>query len=212
MKSIVKSVEDNLINEEHKFIQLLTPAFSNPKNNPGYIKDYSVGIRENGGQYTHSVSWWVMALLKLGLNDRAYHCYQMVNPIHHTMSKNWVDEYQVEPYVIAADIYSNPQFIGHGGWTWYTGSSGWFYRVAITSILGFNKVGNKLYILPSIPSKWENYKITYQYEGSTYVINVNNNRDNEEIRLDGKVVKEIELINDGKIHNVNVNIRKRGVK
>jgi len=212
LKSIVKSVEDNLINEEHKFIQLLTPAFSNPKNNPGYIKDYSVGIRENGGQYTHSVSWWVMALLKLGLNDRAYHCYQMVNPIHHTMSKNWVDEYQVEPYVIAADIYSNPQFIGHGGWTWYTGSSGWFYRVAITSILGFNKVGNKLYILPSIPSKWENYKITYQYEGSTYVINVNNNRDNEEIRLDGKVVKEIELINDGEIHNVNVNIRKRGVK
>ena len=90
--------------------------------------------------------------------------------------------------------------------------SGWFYRVAITSILGFNKVGNKLYILPSIPSKWENYKITYQYEGSTYVINVNNNRDNEEIRLDGKVVKEIELINDGEIHNVNVNIRKRGVK
>lgn len=212
IKSIVKSVEDNLVNEEHGFIQLLTPAFSTPKNNPGYIKDYSAGIRENGGQYTHSVSWWIMALLKLGFYDRAYKSYQMVNPIHHSMNKKQVLEYQTEPYVIAADIYSNPNFIGHGGWTWYTGSSGWFYRVAITSILGFNKVGNKLYILPAIPSKWENYKITYQYLDTTYVINVNNNRENDEIRLDGKVVKEIELVNDSKTHNINVNIKKRGVK
>ena len=208
IKTIIDSVEENLVDEEHGFIKLLTPAFSTSKDNPGYIKDYSKGIRENGGQYTHSVSWYIMALVKLGLNDKAYKYFNMVNPINHTLTKELVNKYCVEPYVIAADIYSNEEFIGHGGWTWYTGSSAWFYRVGIVSILGFNKVGNKLYILPAMPRKWEGYKITYRYGKSIYVINVNNDKDNNEIRVDGKVVKEIELIDDGKSHNVNVNIGK----
>ncbi len=212
IRTILKAVEENLVDEEHGLIKLLTPAFSNPVDNPGYIKDYSVGIRENGGQYTHAVSWWIMALLKLGYYDLAYRYYQMINPINHTLTKRDTEIYQVEPYVIAADIYSNPNFAGHGGWTWYTGSSGWFYHVAITDILGFHKVGNQLYILPAIPSKWESYKLTYRYQETTYTINVNNHKENDEIRLDGKVVKEIKLVNDKKAHNINVNIKKRGVK
>ncbi len=212
IKSIVKNVEKSLVDEEHGLIKLLTPAFSNSKNNPGYIKDYAKGIRENGGQYTHSTAWWIMALIKLGMNDQAYRYYQMINPIQHTLTKKKVEEYQVEPYVIAADIYSNPHFLGHGGWTWYTGSSGWYYRVAINDILGFHKVGNKLYLLPSIPLKWENCKITYRYEDTTYIININNYKAKYELRLDGKVVKEIPLVNDKKVHNINVNIAKRGVK
>ena len=208
IKSILKSVEEQLVDEENGLIRLLTPAFANSKDNPGYIKNYSKGIRENGGQYTHSVAWYIMALIKLGLYDKAYKYYSMVNPINHTSSKELVEKYRVEPYVIAADIYSSDAFPGRGGWTWYTGSSAWFYRVGLVNILGFNKVGNKLYILPGIPRKWEGYKITYQYGNSTYTINVNNNKDKYEIRHDGKVVKEIELIDDGKSHNINVNIGK----
>ncbi len=212
VRSILKAVEENLVDEEHGLIKLLTPPFSRSSNNPGYIRDYSSGIRENGGQYTHATAWWIMALLKLGYYDLAYRYYQMINPIQHTLTKKKVEEYQVEPYVIVADIYSNPNFAGHGGWTWYTGSSGWYYKVAISHILGFHKIGNKLYILPSIPSKWETCKITYRYLDTVYVININNNKDNNEIRLDGKVVKEVELVNDKKTHNMNVNIAKRGVK
>ena len=208
IKSILKSVEEELVDEENGLIKLLTPPFANSKDDPGYIKNYSKGIRENGGQYTHSVAWYIMALIKLGLYDKAYKYYSMVNPINHTSSKELVEKYKVEPYVIAADIYSSDAFPGRGGWTWSTGSSAWFYRVGLVSLLGFNKVGNKLYILPGIPRKWEGYKMTYQYGNSTYTINVNNHKDKYEIRHDGKVVKEIELIDDGKAHNINVNIGK----
>ena len=147
-----------------------------------------------------------MALLKLGMYDKAYKCWSMVNPVNRTLDAEGVEKYKTEPYVVAADIYSNEQFPGRGGWTWYTGSSAWFYRVGLVDILGFNKVGEKLYIMPGIPTKWENYKITYQYKTSTYIINVNNNKDKYEIRHDGVVVNEIELIDNGKTHNINVNI------
>ena len=206
IKSMLEAVEENLVDEENGLIRLLTPAFDKCSDNPGYIRSYSKGIRENGGQYTHSVAWYIMALIKLGLYDKAYRYYSMINPINHTMTKKLVDQYKVEPYVIAADIYSNASFAGRGGWTWYTGSSAWFYHVGLVNILGFNKIGNKLYILPSIPKKWEKYKIVYHYGNTVYTINVNNNKENNEIRYDGKIVKEIELVDDGKSHNINVNI------
>ena len=206
IKSMLEAVEENLVDEENGLIRLLTPAFDKCSDNPGYIRSYSKGIRENGGQYTHSVAWYIMALIKLGLYDKAYRYYSMINPINHTMTKKLVDQYKVEPYVIAADIYSNASFAGRGGWTWYTGSSAWFYHVGLVNILGFNKIGNKLYILPSIPKKWEKYKIVYHYGNTVYTINVNNNKENNEIRYDGKIVKEIKLVDDGKSHNINVNI------
>lgn len=210
IKTIVAKVEEMLVDEDNKLIRLLTPAFNRTANNPGYIKNYAEGIRENGGQYTHSVSWYIMAMLKLGLYEKAYKYYSMINPINRTSTEVDVDAYKVEPYVVVADIYSNENFPGRGGWTWYTGSSAWFWRVGLVSILGFNKVGEKLYIVPGIPSKWEGYQIVYQYKNTTYTINVNNNKDFYEIRHDGKVVKEIVLVDDGKPHSINVNLGKEG--
>lgn len=209
IKSIIKSVDNKLVDKKYGFIKLLTPAFSGQETNPGYIRDYSVGLRENGGQYTHATIWWIMALIKLGMFDKAYEYYQMINPINHTLTKKDVDRYQVEPYVIAADIYSNPNFIGHGGWTWYTGSSGWFYKVAITSIIGLRKIGHKLYLRPAIPSKWERCEVTYKYQDTIYKININNNQDNNEIIFDGKKVVEINLLNDKKEHVISVNCERR---
>ena len=210
IKTIVTKVEEMLVDEDSKIIKLLTPAFNKTANNPGYIKNYAEGIRENGGQYTHSTSWYIMAMLKLGLYDKAYKYYSMINPVNRTATEADVETYKVEPYVIAADIYSNENFPGRGGWTWYTGSSAWFWRVGLVSILGFNKVGEKLYIVPGIPSKWEGYQIVYQYKNTTYTINVNNNKESYEIRHDGKVVKEIVLVDDGRPHSININLGKEG--
>lgn len=212
VNSIIKAVNSKLVDKKYGLIKLLTPAFSGKETNPGYIKDYSVGLRENGGQYTHATAWWIMALLKLGKFDEAYEHYQMINPINHTLTEKDVLTYQVEPYVIAADIYSNPNFLGHGGWTWYTGSSGWYYKVAITEILGLHKVGHKLYIMPAIPSKWERCSAKYKYKDTIYTISINNNQDNHEIKLDGKKVVEINLVNDKKEHTISVNCGRRNEK
>lgn len=206
-QSIFEAVEERLVDKDNKIIKLLDPAFEKNEDNPGYIMDYPKGIRENGGQYTHAVSWYIMALIKEGLTDKAFEYYQMINPINRTLTKDDVLKYKVEPYVLAADIYSNKDLAGQGGWTWYTGSSGWFYRVGLVDILGFNKKGNKLYIKPNIPHNWDKYQITYNYQETVYIIDII--RDNkDEIVVDGKLNNNdyIELINDKKNHNVVVKI------
>ena len=199
----------NLVDNDLKIVKLLTPAFEKSKNNPGYIMDYPNGIRENGGQYTHSVSWYIMALIKLGRYDLAFKYYQMVNPINRTLDKKDVMNYKVEPYVIAADIYSNPSNPARGGWTWYTGSSGWFYNVAITDILGLKREGNTLRIVSGAPTYWENYEVEYKYMDTLYKIKVNLT-DNDDIVVDGdKNTKGyITLKNDKRIHAVVINIRR----
>ena len=209
IEKLLNSVEDQLVDSNNKIIKLLTPAFSKSLNNPGYIMNYPKGIRENGGQYTHSVSWYIMALIKAGYFDRAYRYYQMINPINRTQKEEDVNKYKVEPYVIAADIYSNENFAGRGGWTWYTGSAGWFYRVGVEEILGIKKHGNKLLIKPNIPIAWDSYKAIYQYENTTYNIEVIKNN-KECILLDDKEIisSEITLKNDKKTHKVIVNIHK----
>ncbi len=206
-KAIIKSVEEKLVDKDNKIIKLLDPAFESNEDNPGYIMSYPKGVRENGGQYTHSVSWYIMALIKEGLTDKAFEYYQMINPINRTLTKEDVLKYKVEPYVLAADIYSNKDFETQGGWTWYTGSSGWFYHVGLVDILGFNKKGNKLYIKPHIPSSWDKYQITYQYLETTYIIDIIKDTNNE-IYDDNKLSNNdyIELINDKKTHNIVVKI------
>ena len=209
IEKLLNSVEDQLVDSNNKIIKLLTPAFSKSLNNPGYIMNYPKGIRENGGQYTHSVSWYIMALIKAGYFDRAYRYYQMINPVNRTLKEENVNKYKVEPYVIAADIYSNDNFPGRGGWTWYTGSAGWFYRVGVEEILGIKKHGDKLSIKPNIPIAWDGYKAVYQYQDTTYNIEVIKNN-KEGLLLDDKEIisSEVSLKNDKKTHKIIVNIRK----
>ena len=204
--TLLDSVRKYLVDDDTKIVKLLTPAFDKIKNYPGYIKDYPKGIRENGGQYTHSVAWYVQALIKAGRNNEAYTIYQNINPINRTKTEKQVNIYKTEPYVIAADIYSNKEHKGRGGWTWYTGSSGWFYKVGIEDILGFNKKGEKLEINPHVPESFNEYEISYKYMDTMYNIKVIKDNVNE-IYLDGVKVSEINLVNDTKTHNIIVKWR-----
>ena len=201
--SVINSVEENLVDNDLKIIKLLTPPFDKSKNIPGYIANYAKGIRENGGEYTHSVAWYLMALIKLGYYDKAYQYFQMINPVNRSLNKKDVETYRVEPYVIAADIYSSLSFPGRGGWTWYTGSSGWFYRVGIQEILGIRKMGDRLRISPRLPDSWDDIHIKYTYMDTVYDIEIKNGN-TKSITLDGKLLKEsiVDLKNDKKDHSV----------
>lgn len=208
-EKVITSVEEQLVDTKNKIIKLLTPPFANSLNNPGYIMNYPKGIRENGGQYTHSVSWYLMALIKAGYYDRAYRYYQMINPINRTLKDKDVEKYKVEPYVIAADIYSSESFPGRGGWTWYTGSAGWFYRVGVHEILGIKKQGDKLKIEPNIPIAWDGYKAVYHYLDTDYNIEVIKTTKESTI-YDGKEIASstINLVNDKREHKITINIKK----
>ena len=206
-QSVLDAVEHQLVDKKTGIVKLLTPAFKNSKNYPGYIMDYPVGVRENGGQYTHSVAWYIMALLKENRFDDAYEIYQMVNPIQHSKTDKEVETYMVEPYVIAADIYSNPDHKGRGGWTWYTGSSGWFYRVGLEYICGFTLRGEELEITPHMPTKWTEIKINYHYLDTIYQIVVSK-EEKSKIIVDGKKQDKILLVNDGKTHQIKIGVDK----
>ena len=205
----ITSVEKYLVDDDARIIKLLDPPFAKSLNNPGYIMSYPKGVRENGGQYTHSVSWYLMALIKAGYGDRAYRYFQMINPINRSINKKLVESYEVEPYVIAADIYSAEGREGQGGWTWYTGSAGWFYRVGIMDILGIKKEGDTLKLDPHMPVSWDNFRVKYTYMDTTYNIEVvKTNKD--ELVVDGKKLKnnKIGLINDKTSHEVTLYVKK----
>ncbi len=201
--TLLDSVDTYLVDSDSKIVKLLTPAFSKTKNYPGYIKDYPEGIRENGGQYTHAVAWYIEALIKAGRKEEAYRIYQGINPINRTLTAKQVEVYKTEPYVIAADIYTNKNHKGRGGWTWYTGSAGWFYKVGIEDILGFHKEGEKIVLKPQVPADWKEYEITYRYMDTTYHFNVVKST-KDKILIDGKEKSEIKLKNDLKAHEVTV--------
>ena len=208
--SVIKSVEENLVDKNLGIIKLLTPGFENSKHNPGYIMDYPNGIRENGGQYTHSVSWYIMALIKLGYADQAYNYYQMINPVNRTLTRKNTKVYKVEPYVISADIYSNKDHPARGGWTWYTGSAGWFYNIGVTEILGLKKEGNTIRFNPSVPSDWTSFELEYKYHDTLYKIKVNYTNTNS-IVVDGDIINKdyVTLKKDKRVHAVVVNIRRK---
>ena len=208
IESVITSVEEQLVDDENKIIKLLTPAFYKSLDNPGYIMNYPRGIRENGGQYTHAVSWYLMALIKVGYYDRAYRYYQMINPINRTKKEKDVNKYRVEPYVIAADIYSSKSYAGRGGWTWYTGSAGWFYKVGVQEILGIQKHGNKLKLNPKIPISWDGFKAVYTYEDTTYNIKVTKT-EHDSLSMDGQKQNgnTINLENDKRVHNIEIEIK-----
>jgi cyclic beta-1,2-glucan synthetase len=208
------SVNAQLVNRSDGLVQLFTPPFDRTPKDPGYIKAYPPGIRENGGQYTHAAMWSVLAFAQLGDGDRAAELFSLMNPINHASTRTGIHRYKVEPYVACADVYAAPSHIGRGGWTWYTGSAAWMYRTALEAILGFNVRGTRLSIDPCIPRAWVGFDIVYRYRSSVYQITVQNphgvSRGVLRARLDGAEVGatpcEIPLVDDGVIHEVTITL------
>jgi cyclic beta-1,2-glucan synthetase len=190
----IRSFEDHLVQRDHQLIQLFTPPFNNTTKDPGYIKGYPPGIRENGGQYTHAAIWAVWAMAKLGMGDQAFEGFSFLNPINHSLNRSQANLYQVEPYVVAADIYSTKPFIGRGGWTWYTGSSAWLYRLGVEALLGFKQRGDHFFIDPCIPAAWDGFTLTYKSKGNVFRIVVKNpdhvHQGVKQVVLDGKTIKD----------------------
>lgn len=209
-KKAMASMEDYLVMREAGLIKLLTPPFNDGDMEPGYIKGYVPGVRENGGQYTHAAAWVVAAFAVMGDGDKALELFGLINPINHARTDREVSIYKVEPYVMAADVYSEHPHIGRGGWTWYTGSASWMAKAGLESILGFYKNGESLKIDPCIPQKWSAYSLAYTYQQTRYEIAVKNPeglcRGVSQVTLDGEILKDnsIRLINDQRVHSVEV--------
>src|SRR6185436_7121638 len=168
----MRSLEKHLVRDDERMIVLLTPPFDKSPVDPGYIKGYLPGVRENGAQYTHAALWAVQATALMGDGDRAFELYQMINPLTHAHDAESVAKYKVEPYVVAADVYTAAGQVGRGGWTWYTGSASWMYRVGLEAILGFDRRGDRLSIRPCVPDAWSEYSIDYRFGGAVYAITV----------------------------------------
>lgn len=170
----MESLEDYLVSPQEGIIRLLTPAFDKGQLEPGYIKGYIPGVRENGGQYTHAAAWVVAAFAKLGNGNKAFELFEMINPVNHARTNTELGIYKAEPYAMAADVYGSNPHIGRGGWSWYTGAAGWVYQAGLNSLLGFSKQGNTIVMNPSIPQKWPHYSLSYTFDQTTYDIQVNN--------------------------------------
>ena len=204
------AVRSHLVRREAQVVLLLSPAFDRGVKDPGYIKGYLPGVRENGGQYTHAAVWTIMALAKLGYGDEAVEVFHMINPINHTRDAAGAARYAAEPYVVAGDVYAHPEHMGRGGWSWYTGSAGWLYRAGLESILGLTRRGASFSIAPCVPAAWSHFRIDWRFGGSTYHISVDtSNRrlgGSPLATLDGAAVDStaIPLVDDGQVHEVTV--------
>nr|AUN36818.1 cyclic beta-1,2-glucan synthase [uncultured bacterium] len=204
----MKSLQEHLVRQRDRILPLLTPPFDKTPKDPGYIKGYLPGVRENGAQYTHAALWAVLATALQGNGDRAFELFQMINPLSRTRTAEEVSIYQVEPYVVAADVYTAEGHVGRGGWTWYTGSASWMYRVGLEAILGFTKRGDRLALDPRVPADWPEFTVEYRYGGSVYTIRVERpheaRRGSQEVSLDGQVLEggTVALVDDGNRHQV----------
>ncbi len=198
------AVDKFLIDRENKIIKLFTPPFDNSSQEPGYIKGYLPGVRENGGQYTHAAIWSMMAYAEKNDGKTAVELFNLINPINRSDSRTGSEKYKVEPYVISADIYSVSPHQGRGGWSWYTGSASWMYRAAIESILGFNLHEKKIILNPKIPKEWDHFNISYRVGKTKYLMTVLNNQTDSYLELDGIRMNDFEIliVDDGKEHLV----------
>ena len=205
-RQAMEALDQRLVRRDVGLVQLLDPPFDHTPLDPGYIKGYVPGVRENGGQYTHAAVWAAMAFAELGDSARAWELLGMINPVHHARSAADIERYKVEPYVMTADVYAAPQHVGRGGWSWYTGSAGWMYRLIVESLLGLRREGTLLRIVPVIPADWHFFELDYRYRSTSYHIVVlqSGAGDLNELRLDG-VIQEpagIVLQDDGLEHRV----------
>jgi cyclic beta-1,2-glucan synthetase len=212
----LEAVEEKLVSRENGIIALLTPPFDTMEKDPGYIKGYVPGVRENGGQYTHAAIWVAMAYAMAGDGDEALDLLDMVNPLNHSATREAADVYRVEPYVIVADVYAAPPHVGRGGWTWYTGSASWFYTVAVRNVLGIRAVADAgrrhLVVDPCIPKSWTAFSAEVRFGATTYDITVENprgvNRGVDRVTCDGKAVAggRVPISDDGRRHRVVVTL------
>ena len=211
-KQAMQSIVENLVRPGDELVLLFTPPFDKTPQEPGYIKGYPPGIRENGGQYTHAAAWSGIAFAMLGNGDMAHELFAMVNPVNHAATPAGMHRFRVEPYVAVADVYSEPPHVGRGGWSWYTGSSGWLYRAGIEWILGLTQRGETLCVDPCIPRAWQGFTLTYRHGTARYEITVENPnrvmRGIVRLELDGVPLpaaeKTVPLKDDGREHVVNV--------
>ena len=212
-RQAMASVNERLVREQDRVVLLLTPPFDTMEPSPGYIRGYLPGVRENGGQYTHAALWNVLAFATLGDGDRAFELFSLLNPVNHGRTPEEVMRYRAEPYVVAADVYSAPPHTGRGGWTWYTGSAGWMYRVAVEAMLGISLRGGALHIDPCIPATWSGYDVVFAPAGAHYRIRVDNpdgvRRGVVRVEVDGvPVAGDIPILRDGAAHDVRVRLGK----
>ncbi|MDP3512256.1 MAG: cyclic beta 1-2 glucan synthetase, partial [Sulfuritalea sp.] len=217
----MQAVDEHLVRRDAGLVQLLDPPFdNNSAMDPGYIRGYVPGVRENGGQYTHAAIWAAMAFSALGERERAWELMRMINPVNHALSAEAAAVYKVEPYVAAADVYAVGPHVGRGGWSWYTGSAGWMYRLMLESLLGLSLVGDRLHLAPCLPADWQAFKIHYRYRETVYHIAVAQTRAGDEgsdggrsgvtsVLVDGveRADKTIPLVDDRRDHEVAVTVR-----
>jgi len=204
------ALDKRLVDHELSVIKLFDPPFDKSAQNPGYIKGYVPGVRENGGQYTHAAVWAVMAFAEAGRSERAWELFAAIDPIHHGDNPEAIARYRVEPYVMAADVYTNPQHAGRGGWTWYTGSAGWMYRLVTESLLGLRLEVDHLHLAPVIPEAWPGFEIHYRFHNTVHHIEVvrhaGNSRNVVRVTCDGRIQddRRIPLQSDAREHWIEV--------
>jgi len=211
MVQAMTNLDRRLVRREERLIQLLDPPFDTSDLNPGYIKGYVPGVRENGGQYTHAAIWAVMAFAEMGETEKAWELFRLINPMTHGDTSAAISTYCVEPYVVAADVYAVPPHTGRGGWTWYTGSAGWMYRLITESLLGIRLEVDKLRFAPRVPAEWQSYKIYYVFRETTYHITVESHGSGnvvKRVRVDGVESDELiaNLVDDRIAHEILVEI------
>ena len=211
----MRAVDERLVRREHALIQLLDPPFDTSNLDPGYIRGYVPGVRENGGQYTHGAIWTAMAFAALGDAQRAWELTAMINPVNHSTWAQAIATYKVEPYVMAADVYAVAPHIGRGGWSWYTGSAGWMYRLIVESLLGLRLEGDKLHLAPCLPAHWQAFTIHYRYRETVYHIVVSQTRAGDDeagaeisLKVDGVERHDgaIALVDDHQDHTVEARV------
>ncbi|MFH2067904.1 MAG: glucoamylase family protein [Candidatus Omnitrophota bacterium] len=210
-RAAMESVKQFLVQRDAGLILLLAPPFNASLMKPGYIKGYLPGVRENGGQYTHAAIWVIMAFAEMGEKQLAWELLQMINPITHGKTPQDIQTYKVEPYVVAADVYSVPTLNGRGGWTWYTGSSGWMYRLIVESLMGLNRSGDVLRFAPRLPDHWNSFKIHYRYQETVYhitLVKTGSGGQVKSVRVDGveQGDKSIHLADDRREHTAEITI------
>jgi cellobiose phosphorylase len=202
----MESAYDRLVRKDLSIIQLFDPPFDHSSMNPGYIKGYAPGVRENGGQYTHAAVWLVMAFASLKDRKKTWELLQMINPVNFGISEESISKYKVEPYVIAADVYALDYQKGRGGWTWYTGSAGWMYQLIIDSFIGICRKGNTISLNPCIPEEWNSCFVSYRYLDTMYSFQIVQDKKQKGIKLfeDGQLLdsEHVNLLNDRADHKI----------